>query len=251
MGDSWRPGLEGDGPSGPPDDPALIDEWLRVPEPQPPLSRRWERAAYLVVGLAVLANGAALVFHIVRGIELSSLLLVFWMAGLLAIATVLIRTHPAHRMLLVRPFVVGIGAGLAATVAYDISKALLSQLDPAPWNPFEATRVFGSLLVGSDAPDALVRFAGWSFHLSNGMTFGIAFTFLFGRRAMAGLPWAIGLGAAWGLFLETFQLVLYPGWLNIRFVDEFRQVSFLAHLVFGATLGPLVWAGLRRINWEG
>jgi hypothetical protein len=58
----------------------------------------------------------------------------------------------------------------------------------------------------------------------------------------------LATGIAWGLFLESFQLAIYPGWLNIRFLDEFRQISFLSHVVFGAVLGLLVPAGLRYMR---
>jgi hypothetical protein len=60
----------------------------------------------------------------------------------------------------------------------------------------------------------------------------------------------LATGVAWGLFLETFQLMLYPGWLKIGFLDEFRRISFGAHLVFGAGLGLMVPYGLRRAQPE-
>lgn len=204
--------------------------------------------AYLVIGLALLANGAALVVHIVRGVPLPPLLLIAWAGGLAAIAASFVRADPETRVELRKTFIVGVLAGLMATAAYDAAKALLSNLDPAPWNPFEATRVFGIALLGPDVPDTVSRIAGWAFHISNGATFGMAFAFIFGGRAMAGIAWAIGLGAAWGVFLEAFQLSLYPTWLRIGALDEFRQVSFLAHVVFGATLGLLV---RRWLPWRG
>jgi hypothetical protein len=177
--------------------------------------------------------------------------MVVWAAGLAAIVVSFLRSSPEVRQGLARTFVVGVAAGLIATVAYDIAKVLLSQLDPTPWNPFEATRVFGVVLLGPDAPADLVRVAGWAFHLSNGATFGMSFAFLFGGRAQDSRVWAIGLGAAWGLFLETFQLSLYPGWLGISgpALLEFQQVSFLAHAVFGVALGLLVRRWLPR-PWE-
>jgi hypothetical protein len=204
--------------------------------------RRRVDPAYIVVGLALLANGAALVLHIVRGIPLPPLLLILWAAGLLAIVVAFTRANTWVRLGLRRRFLIGVGAGLIATVAYDASKALLSGLDPSPWNPFEATRVFGLVLLGPDAPDQAVRLTGWAFHLSNGATFGMSFAFIFGSRARTSRAWAIALGATWGLFLESFQLSLYPGWLGIppNAVAEFRQVSFLAHAVFGVCLGLLV-----------
>ena len=208
----------------------------------------WLTASYVVIGLAILANGAALVIHIVRGVPLPLALTLFWAAGLVAIVVVLARSGDEERRSIARTFVVGAGAGLGATLAYDVAKAGLSQLDPAPWNPFEAFRVFGRSLVGVELPDISLRAAGLVFHVSNGVTFGIGYAFIFGGWAARGLVPAIALGVAWGLFLETFQLVLYPGWMSITFVDEFRQVSFGAHVVFGAVLGILTHLGLQRFG---
>jgi hypothetical protein len=215
------------------------DRWAAPVSP----ARGWSRWArsYLVVGLALLANGAGLVLHIVNGIPLPPLLLLLWAVGLGAIALAFARADAEIRDGLRRTFVAGVGAGLVATATYDVAKALLSTLDPAPWNPFEATRVFGIVLLGEGASDLAQRIAGWAFHLSNGATFGMSFAFVFGARARAGVAWAVGLGAMWGVFLESFQLALYPGWIGIPgpALAEFQQVSFLAHAVFGATLGLL------------
>jgi len=199
-------------------------------------------ASSLTIGVVLLSNGAALVVHIVRGIPLPPLVLGFWAAGLLAILWAFVNAQAWMRARLRRTFVLGVVAGILATLAYDAAKTLLSQLDPGPWNPFEATRMFGVALLGESAPDAAVRAIGWLFHLSNGATFGMSFAFVFGRLAARNAIWAVILGAAWGVFLETFQLVLYPGWLGIGTgaMREFQQVSFLAHVVFGATLGLLV-----------
>lgn len=220
---------------------------MSAPEP---LRRRWVENA--VVGVALLANGAALVLHIVRGFSLAPALLVLWGAGLVAIGLVILRARGEVRRDLRRTFVVGVAAGLTATIAYDVAKAVLSQLDPAPWNPFEATRMFGLALLGLDAPDIVARTAGWIFHFTNGATFAMSFAFILGGMALRGPIWAIALGAAWGLGLESFQLALYPGWLNITAVSEFQQVSFLSHLVYGASLGLLLlrWLPRRFEPWE-
>ena len=134
---------------------------------------------------------------------------------------------------------IGLLSGIAATITYDVSKYLLSQLDPTPFNPFEALRAFGVALIGREAPEAAIFAVGTAFHALNGTAFGVAFCMLFRQPNIV-------LGIAWGLFLELFQLSLYPGWLSIRFYDEFVQVSALGHVVYGATLGWLCARGLRR-----
>ena len=194
----------------------------------------------IVVGLAALANGAALVAHILVGFPLPLMLAVTWTVALVSVAALSMTGDALGRAMVVRTVGIGLVAGILATIAYDVTKTILSQLDPSPFNPFEATRVFGTLLVGDAASPALIWVAGWAFHLANGVMFGIAFACLFVRFGRGSLRWGFVGGVAWGLFLETFMLSLYPGWLNVRFLDEFRQISFLSHLVFGAVLGLTV-----------
>ena len=233
---SWR--------TPPPPDAVALLEVDRPPGRGPRRASR-RPTPLAVAGVASLANGAALLLYILGGVPLPLLLAFTWTVAALALVTMGALGEPASRARLRRYVGVGLAAGLVATIAYDITKAMLSQLDPSPFNPFEATRVFGTILIGADAPPTLVAIVGWAFHITNGCTFAIAFACLFARDGRISFRRGILSGMAWGLFLETFQLALYPGWLNIRFLDEFRQVSFLSHLVYGATVGILVPAGLR------
>ncbi|MEP7082802.1 MAG: hypothetical protein ABI841_07485 [Chloroflexota bacterium] len=211
-----------------------------------PLMRRIPRPGVVAVaGLASLANGFALVVHIVGGLPLGALLAIVWSIALVAIAAMGAVGGPSIRATLVRTVGVGLVVGLAATLLYDATKAFLSVLDPSPYDPFETTRVFGRILIGADASPTAVTIVGWAFHLMNGSTFAIAFAALFARGGQIGLLRGLATGIGWGIFLETFQLILYPGWLSIGFLDEFRRISFLSHIVFGAILGLFVPAGLR------
>jgi hypothetical protein len=213
-----------------------------------PARGRRSPSPLLIAGIASLANGAALVFHIVGGLPLPGLLAVTWAVALVAIVAMGAAANPQMRTTMVRTVVVGAAVGLAATIAYDATKALLSQFDPSPYDPFETTRVFGRILIGTDAAPTAVAVVGWAFHLTNGATFGIAFACLFARSGDIGRARGLATGIGWGLFLETFQLALYPGWLSIGFLDEFRRISFLSHIVFGTILGLFVPAGLRWIR---
>ncbi|MEX2547460.1 MAG: hypothetical protein WD830_06670 [Chloroflexota bacterium] len=183
--------------------------------------------------------------HIVGGLPLPGLLAVTWCGAVISIVAVAAVGGPGARALLVRLVAVGLVVGLAATLAYDVTKALLSQLDPSPYDPFEATRIFGRILLGESASVPAVTVAGWTFHLVNGCTFAIAYGALFARDGRVSRRRGILTGIGWAMLLETFQLVLYPGWLDIRFLDEFRQISVLSHIVFGLALGLLIPAGLR------
>lgn len=140
----------------------------------------------------------------------------------------------------------GVVIALIAIIAYDTSRFALSQLDPSPFDPFGALLIFGQLLIGIGAPHDLALAFGTGFHLLNGVSFGLAYAFVFGRTAVRSGRLALVTGVGWGLFLETFQLTLYPGWLNITTYKEFVTISFLGHIVYGLTLGAL---GHRWLPW--
>jgi hypothetical protein len=192
-------------------------------------------------GLAALFSGAALVAHILSGISLRTTLSLTSTIVALSAATLWRRTAAGNRRRTARVLAIGAGTGLLATAAYDAAKYALSIWDPSPYNPFEAIRIFGVLLAGASAGPVLIYAAGLTFHAVNGTCFGISYTFLFGRRGVLA-------GIAWGLFLETFQLTLYPGWLDIRAYREFAQISALSHVVYGVVLGLLSRRLLRTVS---
>lgn len=204
-------------------------------------------SAVVAVG-ALLVGGLVLILVIVAGLPLflSPLL------GVAAIAAALVRARRRlsplawHRLLArVRALAV---VALAATLAYDLIRAVLAGIDPTPYNPFEVVRVFGQLLLGPSAPVTAVFVAGWAYHLFNGACFGIAFGLLFLRGGALSPRWAIARGIGWGLFLESLQLALYPGWVHIQWLAEFSTISIAAHLTYGVTLGFGGISALRRLS---
>lgn len=200
-------------------------------------------AVGILAGLLGLWSGIALLATILLGAPLPAAVALAGLVVLAGIAVIAIRSRPPDRMQIWRWVRVGLLAGLAATLAYDASRTLLSVADPSPFNPFEAVRVFGLLLTGAAEPSPMTWAVGLTFHLLTGISFGIAYAQFFGAVAQRSTKLALVSGVGWGLFLELFQLTLYPGWLDIRFLDEFRTISFLAHVIYGATLG----LGVRRL----
>jgi len=190
-------------------------------------------------GLGALFSGTALLTHILTGVSLRLALLVSAAIVGLGIGVVWRRASLSDRSRIRGLAKIGLLSGFLATLAYDATKALLSYWDPSPYNPFEVIRIFGVLLIGPHASSGLIYVAGAAFHLGNGLLFGLAFVLLFGRGGVVA-------GVAWGLFLELFQLTLYPGWLSVRAYVEFVQISGLSHLVYGVVLGSCCSYGLRR-----
>jgi hypothetical protein len=183
-----------------------------------------------VLGMFALFSGAALVIHIISGFSLR--LALFSSAGVvaLAIASLWRRVDATRRGRFVRLLWVGASSGILATLAYDASRYVLSLWDTSPYSPFEAIRMFGILLAGKGAAPASVYTTGSVFHLFNGMSFGVGYAFLLGQKGILA-------GILWGLFLEIFQITLYPGWLDIRAYREFVQISAFGHVVYGSVLG--------------
>ena len=191
-------------------------------------------------------SGIALLIYILAGVSLMLALALTTTAMVVGFTVAMVMSSVDERRRIVRTIVIAAGAGFVATIAYDTSKAVLSQLDPSPYNPFEVVRIFGTLIVGQAAHPTLILVAGAAFHLLNGTAFGVAYAFLFARGGDTSWPRALATGVGWGLFLETFQLTLYPGWLDIRLYQEFATISALSHLAYGATLGMLVRGFLGR-----
>ena len=192
-----------------------------------------------ILGAAALFSGAALVAHILSGVSLrlSLLFTALLLAG--AVVMVLRRAPPERRARARRIAAAGALAGIAATAAYDGTKYVLSIGATTVFNPFEAIRAFGLLLAGPSTSPTMVIIAGAAFHLLNGISFGVAYCFLFRR-------WGLWSGIAWGLLLEIFQLTLFPGWLDIRSYREFIQISAASHLVYGAMLSVVSRLVLRE-----
>ncbi len=197
--------------------------------PNPPPAR------YVAVSLG-LFSGVALLLNIIAGVSLPLALTMTTVVVIVLLTGVFRSVDTAGRAWVARTIAVGAASGITATITYDAAKALLSQLDPSPYNPFEALRVFGGLLVGASAPSAMKMLAGTGLHLLNGTSFGIAYTLIVAPRGGSTRTRAALYGIGWGLFLEMFQLMLYPGWLNVRYYTEFATISALSHVVYGLTL---------------
>lgn len=183
-----------------------------------------------VIGVSAVFSGVALLTHIIGGVSLRLALVATLLLPVSAFATAWWKMTPERRQKTIAGLKVGLLAGLLATSAYDLTRFTFYRWDTSPYNPFEVIRVFGSLIVGASAKPVVLYATGAAFHALNGLCFAVAYWFLFGRY---GVPAAI----VWALFLEMFQLTLYPGWLNIKFYREFLQISAFSHVSYGVVLG--------------
>lgn len=148
-----------------------------------------------------------------------------------------------------RAVLAGAAGGLAAALAYDLFRLpwVLGAADGIgpPWLRLELFKVFprfGAMILGlpftptqADAEFPLAaHLAGWAYHLSNGVTFGVMYMALIGDATRRSWLWAVALAAG----LELAMLMTpYAGFFGIRLTALFVGVTLSAHLVFGVALG--------------
>jgi hypothetical protein len=209
------------------------------------------RLLFAALGIAALFTGAALLLTILELLPLP-LALALTAGGSAVLVTLAIRRLPSQdRARAKRRAIAGAVGGAVAVVVYDIVKGVLGELDPSPYNPFETLRVFGELMLGSGAATELKYAVGLGLHATNGILFGLGYAMLLGRDGRLSPIVAIATGVGWGIFLEAFQLLLYPEWLGIQLVYEFTYISLAGHLAYGLVLGLTARAVSQRLQHEG
>src|SRR5262249_119083 len=137
-----------------------------------------------------------------------------------------------------RGLLIGATAGLVAAVAYDVFRLpfvfarewQLTSVVP-PMNLFKGFPPFGAMILGealgqSSYPLA-AHLVGWTYHFSNGLTFGVMYVALIGDARRRSWWWAVLL--ATGLELGML-LTPYPRFFGIPLTTLFIGVTLTAHL---------------------
>lgn len=123
---------------------------------------------------------------------------------------------------------VGAIGGLLGTVAYDVFRIPFMLAGMRVFAPISS---YGLMAAAADQSTGVTTVLGWSYHLSNGVAFGIAYMLLASRRSRW---WAV----AWGVGLET---VAFLGPFTARYGLSGKAgpiaVAFAAHVAYGLPLG--------------
>ena len=134
--------------------------------------------------------------------------------------------------------VAGTIGGLIGTAGYDLFRLPFHLAGYRLLAPIDS---YGVLLLGASGSSPLTGFAGWAYHVSNGVGFGIAYAVVAsGRRWW----WAVG----WAMILES-ATVLTP------FVDTYAlrgkwgviAIAYAAHVFYGLPLGRWVERADERL----
>jgi hypothetical protein len=141
----------------------------------------------------------------------------------------------------------GLVGGLWGTVGYDLVRVPLHLMG---LNPFPPIRAYGMWVSGLDHATPLTDFVGFSYHISNGITFGWIYALL-----MTGRHW--GWGVLFGLGLEVMAVVTPFGELfGLRAFSQTVIIAFVAHLFYGYPLGRICQDRKSRglgvsLGWSG
>lgn len=133
---------------------------------------------------------------------------------------------------LARAIRLGFWGGLAGTLGYDLVRIPFHLWGMRVFAPIQA---YGVWLLDAERSSGWTEAVGWSYHFSNGITFGLMYALWFGRR-----HW--GWGLLWGLALES--IILSTPFARIFHMQGNLQaiaLAYFAHLFYGYPLGFMVF----------
>lgn len=144
----------------------------------------------------------------------------------------------AWRLRDLRPMLAaGAVGGLLGTIGYDVFRVPFAVAGVRLFAPIDS---YGVLLLGAGTSSPLSGFAGWTYHLSNGVGFGVAYALVAWGRSRW---WAV----AWALVLETATVVTpFASVYGLRGRWDLIGVAYAAHVFYGLPLGVVVE---RRLVW--
>jgi hypothetical protein len=150
--------------------------------------------------------------------------------GMILLLSIFAWAGRTDRRLLYNRLTTGAVAGVLGLVVYDLIRLGVQEALPLHFNGFGVMAAFGHFMTGQPIHSSASVAAGWAYHISNGITFAIAFA------VMAG-PARWWWGLLWGATLQLAMTSVYPGLFEIRSWTGFIVESVVGHTAYGAALG--------------
>jgi hypothetical protein len=196
----------------------------------PAASSRADLPMLLLALTAAAASIAALLLDWVGWIRMPYTISFVTFPGMVLLVVLTVWAKRADRRILFNRLSVGAVGGLLGLIAYDAIRWLVQIVLPVRYDAFIAFSIFGRLMTGGPGDSGVTLAAGWAYHITNGLTFGIIYALLAGPAR-----WWWGL--IWGGALELAMMVVYPSLVRPASMSDFVAVSVIGHTVFGAVVG--------------
>ncbi len=149
---------------------------------------------------------------------------------------------------------IGLMAGFAATVSYDIFRLpfVFAHAWHLTWlvphmDLYKVFPRFGAMILGEPVEQQkysmTAQMVGWGYHFSNGLSFGVMYVAMLGNPARCGWGWGVLMAAG----LEAGMLFTpYPAVFGIPLTARFVEVTLTAHVIFGIVMGLVAQRLSRR-----
>ena len=129
-----------------------------------------------------------------------------------------------------RCILLGTIGGTLGTIGYDLFRIPFHHLG---LNLLSPVRAYGIWLSGAQVSSYWTDFIGFSYHISNGITFGWIYAMVAHRRTMW---WAL----LWALSLETLAVVtVFGAVFGLQQYSNAVLLAYIAHLFYGWPLGVI------------
>jgi hypothetical protein len=146
---------------------------------------------------------------------------------------------------LLRNVIIGAIAGFVAALSYDVFRLpfvfarqwhIASVVPPMPL--FKVFPAFGQMILGHRLDAGIITLAdqlvGWTYHFSNGITFGIMYMAMIGDATKRSWWWGVLMAVGIEIALLCSP---YTRMFGIPLSAEFAVVTLSAHMIFGVVMG--------------
>jgi hypothetical protein len=205
----------------------------------------WTAGGRWLVFLLASTSIACLLFDFYRLCPMRIFTVVIFLPALVVLAGLAVFDRARGDAQLWRAVVIGLGCGLLAAVAYDVFRLPfvfskqwgISAVVP-PMQLFKVFPRFGAMILGQPIEQTsystAAQLLGWTYHFSNGATFGVMYVAMIGNPTRRHWTWAAVMAVA----LELGMLLTpYPQVFGIPVNARFVIVTMAAHGIFGVGLG--------------
>jgi len=207
----------------------------------------WSAGGRAVVFLLAASSIACLLCDFYQLCPMRQFTLFIFLPAMLALAALALFDRQYGDRQLWRAVAIGLVGGLAGAIAYDLFRLPfvfarewgISAIVP-PMPLFKVFPRFGAMILGQPVEQATyslgTQILGWTYHFSNGATFGVMYLALVGNPSSRSWVWAVLMAVG----IELAMLITpYPRTFGIPITALFIAVTLTAHVIFGIGLGLL------------